>query len=134
MERLTKAQKNVLKAIFDERLSEEEALEKERTSVKVFENWLRESRFKKEHNTLMERCGRRANLIITTYKEIAALQLIKLTDCDKEVTARQACLDIINMENTGNKDKESEAPRAMRPETQEAILNIMSEENAIDNK
>lgn len=76
----------------------------------------------------MEICKRRAELILTAYREVAAVKLVTLTDCDKEVTARQACLDILSMENKKSGNTGQEAPRLMSKATQEAILKIMADE------
>lgn len=73
-------------------------------------------------------CQRRATLIITAYKEVAATKLVCLTACDKEVTARQACLDILAMDDVKKEKVNRDERREMKPATQAAILKIMADE------
>lgn len=48
---------------------------------------------------------------------------------EKETVARLACLDVLNMEAKEEELPEDENGRQMKPETQEAIMKIMAEEN-----
>jgi hypothetical protein len=45
----------------------------------------------------LELSRRRAYLVIAAYRLTAVIKLVNLMTCDKEVTARQACLDVLGM-------------------------------------
>lgn len=128
MEKLTKAQNLVLKLIFVESVGEETALEKAKIAIKIYEGWFRQPLWKAEYELRMTRCQRRAEIILATFKVEAAGKLIKLTDSDKEGTARQACLDILQVETKKSEPVAEKEARQMKPATQEAILKIMADE------
>lgn len=119
----------MLRLIFVEKISEDEALEKAKISSRIYEGWFKQEIWTEEYDKNMEICQRRADLIITAYKEIAAIKLVALTECEKEVTARQACLDILNMKDETKEKKEETGIREMKPETQKAILQIMKDDD-----
>ena len=128
METLTKPQKSVLKLIFEHRKTEEEALEEAKISQKVYDGWFKQSLWRGEYNRRIKLCQRRADQIVAAYKELAAIKLIQLTDCEKEVTARQACLDVLGMETEQRETTAVGEKCEMKRETQEAILKIMASE------
>ena len=128
MEKLTRAQKSVLRLIFDDKQDEEKALEQANITIRVYELWFRQPLWSREYSNRLQRCQRRADIMLSTFKEFAAAKLITLTDCEKETVARQACIDIINKESKEAEVVEEKPVRKMKPETQEAILNIMAEE------
>lgn len=99
---LRKAQKKVMDELFKGEKDEREVLVDNNISFRVYNCWIKEALWIEEYNCRIEEAERRARLIIANYKPYAATKLVALADCEKEQTARQACLDIINMPRVVN--------------------------------
>lgn len=96
-ERLTKKQKKVMEQLFEATEDETTILANNRVTRRVFNNWLAEDAWIREFDRRIEESRRRTQIIISSFQPSAAIKLVELTNCGKEQTARQACLDIIQM-------------------------------------
>jgi DNA-directed RNA polymerase subunit N (RpoN/RPB10) len=94
---LTKMQEDVLSRIFAGE-DEENILKSLGISQSVYRRWLGSEKYQQLLEQKIEDCRRQAKTMIASYQLIAAAKLIGLMTCDKEQTARQACLDILQME------------------------------------
>lgn len=74
----------------------------------VYRRWLKSEKYQQKLQQKIEDCQRQAQIMISSYKTVAAAKLIGLISCDKEQTARQACLDVLQMESLISKTKEDE--------------------------
>lgn len=74
----------------------------------VYRRWLKSEKYQQKLQEKIEDCQRQAQIMISSYKTVAAAKLIGLISCDKEQTARQACLDVLQMESLISKTKEDE--------------------------
>lgn len=126
MVNLTKAQKCVLTLIFEDKKTEEEALEEAKVARPIYDGWFRQALWLKEYEHRIMACKRTSDLIITTFKEVAATKLVTLTNCEKEDVARKACLDIIEREIKVDEITEIEKEVKLKPRTQEKIMEIMA--------
>ncbi len=97
MAELSSKQKKVMDELF-EGGSEKTALEENGVSQRTFNKWVTDEVWQVETERRIGAFHRQAQVLIAAYSPVAAAKLIQLTDCEKEVTARQACLDIIQMQ------------------------------------
>jgi len=97
MANLKKIQKKVMDELFEGEKNEREILSDNNISYSVYSRWLKEDGWKEAFQRRIDEAERRAQILVAGNKPAAAEKLIKLMDCEKEQTARQACLDIINM-------------------------------------
>jgi len=96
MKRLSKKQLAVIEDLFAGELDEQAVLEKHRVSRNLYNRWLTDDRFIEQFNERIARAYRQSELIIARYAPLAAAKLVQLTECEKEETARKACLDILS--------------------------------------
>jgi DNA-directed RNA polymerase subunit N (RpoN/RPB10) len=104
---LTKMQEEFLSRIFDGE-GEENVLESLGISKSLYRRWLASEKYQQKLQQKIEDCQRQAQIMISGYKTVAAVKLIGLVNCDKEQTARQACLDVLQMESLIPKTEKDE--------------------------
>jgi len=97
MAELTKKQKKVMDEIFEGDEDENTVLDNNSVARRTYNVWLTEDAWVQEFDRRVEESRRRTQIIIAKFQPSAAIKLVELTNCDKEQTARQACLDIIQM-------------------------------------
>jgi len=116
---LTKRQVAVIEELFAGELEEQAILEKHRVRRSEYERWLADERFTGQLELRIAHAHRRSRMILARHAVTAADRLIELTRCEKEETARKACLDIIA----------SPAPAGQNPpaETDEAGMSAVSD-------
>lgn len=76
---------------------ENEALEHHEIEPEVFDKLLNNPKFALEISNRIGLSIIRTKLLIAQYAQAATAKLISLTDCEKEETARKACLDVITL-------------------------------------
>ena len=91
---MNKKQKKVMDELFEGQ-DEKEVLESNKISFSVFNRWTQEADWVAEFDRRVDAARRQSQIIITKFQPTAAATLVELTRCEKEQTARQACLDII---------------------------------------
>jgi hypothetical protein len=94
---ITKIQETVISRIFAGE-GEDEILKSLKIPQAVYRRWLKSEKYQKMLEQKIEDCQRQAKIMIASYQLVAAAKLVNLMQCDKEQTARQACLDILQME------------------------------------
>jgi hypothetical protein len=104
---LNKMQEKVLSRIFAGE-GEEDILKSLGIPQAVYQRWLKSEKYQKMLEQKIEDCRRQAKIMIASYQLIAAAKLIGLMTCEKEQTARQACLDILQMELIAPKETKDE--------------------------
>jgi hypothetical protein len=92
---LTKRQLVVIEELFAGELEEQAILEKHHVRRREYERWLADERFTDRLDLRIAHAHRRSRMILARHAVAAADRLIELTRCEKEETARKACLDII---------------------------------------
>lgn len=128
---LTKKQEKVMDELFKGG-DEQQVLENNKVSRGVYKRWLKEERWVEEFERRIEALNRQSRIMIATYKPFVAAKLLNLIDCKKEHTARQACEDIIRMEQETEKGKEISGPLQERglpeisPETASELLGVLA--------
>jgi hypothetical protein len=96
--------------------------------------WLLDDSFKQELRSRMHVAWSEARVKLARFAPEAAGKLIELTECEKEETARKACLDVIAMlpRDCGDQDEgDSESlslPPQLSEETALRIFDILAEE------
>ncbi|MHC4462082.1 MAG: hypothetical protein ACYS6W_11185 [Planctomycetota bacterium] len=137
-ENVEDAKKPAIKAVNDilRGKDEGEALEIHGISKEAFDDILEEPEFIRHVRNRIGLSVIRARLLIAQYAQVATAKLISLTDCEKEETARKACLDVITLaqkqgEETVQKDKVAEivesSPQVLDPETASKMLAVLAE-------
>lgn len=94
---LTKRQLAVIEDLFAGELEEQAVLDKHNVKPHRYEQWLADERFVECFERRIARAYRDSRIILARYAPVAALKLVRLTECEKEETARKACLDIISL-------------------------------------
>jgi hypothetical protein len=95
--RLTKRQRDLLDDLFTGLDNQQQALEKHKISISLYNRWLAEENFAAEFEHRLQNARRQGELLITRYSSVAAVKLIELTQSQNPETARKACLDIITL-------------------------------------
>lgn len=124
---LSKRQLNVIEDLFDERMLEQEVLEKYNVGTKLFHKWLADEIFTEQLDKRITASYRSSAIYIARYAPLAAAKLVQLTDSAKVETARRACLDIISMNSSGENPAGTPAPGN---ETVNENLPLLSEKTA----
>jgi len=117
--KLTRRQAAVIEDLFTSDLKEPEILEKHSVKRHEYARWLADEHFTEQLEQRMAHAHRQARIVLARHTSKAADRLIALTTCEREETARKACLDIIAL-NAGQKpsieaDVDPEPIRAVPP-------------------
>jgi hypothetical protein len=134
---LSKRQLAVLEDLFIGELDEPEVLEKHGIHPQHFEQWFAKGSFRRQFEQRITRAYRESRLILARCAPLAAAKLVALTDCEKEETARKACLDIIALQASTIPRTPTEMPMttppkeglpALTPETASRLLAALAKE------
>jgi hypothetical protein len=93
--KLTKRQRAVIEDLFFSEMDERQVLARHHVSRSLYDRWQTDERFTREFEDRIARAYTESRVILARYATVAATKLIELTDCEKEETARKACLDIL---------------------------------------
>ncbi|MBN2269299.1 MAG: hypothetical protein JXN61_01715 [Sedimentisphaerales bacterium] len=134
---LTKRQIDVIEDLFAGELDEHAVLEKHNVNAKLYGKWQGEDAFIKHLEKRITTAHRLSAAMIARYAPMAAAKLVQLTQCEKEETARKACLDIIAMQPPAAAPPRPQLPVAdapdqpqnLTPQTAAKILAILAEEH-----
>ena len=96
--KLSQRQLDVIEDLFAGELDEQAVLEKHRVKPRLYEKWQADDAFIEQFERRIAAAYRQSAAMIASYAPVAAAKLVQLTQCDKEETARKACLDIISMQ------------------------------------
>jgi len=116
---------------------EAEALEHHEVDPETFDRLLNSPKFILEVGNRIGLSIIRTKLLIAQYAQTATAKLISLTDCEKEETARKACLDVINLatkqsDTTIQKEKVAEivesGPTVLTDEQASRMLAVLAED------
>ena len=115
---------------------EVEVLRRHRISPEVFDRLLNDPGFARDVNNRIGLSIVRTRLLIAQYAQAATAKLISMTNCEKEETARKACLDVITLaqkqsEPTLQKEEvskivESATPTELTPEQASKMLAVLA--------
>lgn len=94
---VTKRQRRMLDDLFAGVSSEEEIIEKNNISRRIYERWLADENFVTEFHRRLQRARRQGELFIARYSSSAAIKLIELIESNNPETARKACIDVITL-------------------------------------
>lgn len=130
---LTKRQLAVIEDLFDGQLDEPAALEKHKVKPSLYNKWLNDQRFAEALEQRIARSYRAGQIVLARYTTTAASKLVALTECEKEETARKACLDIITpstatKQRPGPQQPATTAETKLSPEMASRILEVLAEE------
>lgn len=127
---LSKKQKRVMDELFEAEQDEATALGNNHVSRRVFNHWLTEDAWIREFDRRIEESRRRTQIIISRFQPSAAIKLVELTNCDKEQTARQACLDIIQMPRIVRETKVTASVESLgiSEDTQNSIVELLAKD------
>lgn len=132
---LSKKQLAVIDDLFDGVMSEAKVMKKHTLQKHVLRRWLVSEAFTNELDLRIESAQRQSELVIAQYAPTAATKLVDLTSCEKEETARKACLDIITMRDghpaAGTCDRKDTVAKQTDLDTETAgrILAALAEAN-----
>ena len=135
---LSKRQLDVIEDLFDERMLEQEVLDKYNVGRNLFNKWLPDETFTEQLDKRIATSYRSSAIYIARYAPLAAAKLVQLTDSAKVETARRACLDIISMNSSGKNpagipaagnEKQTENPPPFSADTAGKLLAVLAEQN-----
>lgn len=136
---ITKKQVEFIDKIFEEGLTESEALEKLNIKDFSYRKWLKDDGFQAEMDYRMESAKRQGEILIARHSGYAAAKLIQLANSEKEETARKACLDILEhgkmlsgnpQSRSDNNDcQDAESTIELSPEASRKMLEILANPN-----
>ena len=131
--RLTRRQQAMLEDLFTAEMDEQEVLEKHNVSYALYSRWLGDEQFIEQFERRIAQAYRSGRVILARYAAAAAVKLIELTTCEKEETARKACLDIITLHSptAANEPPAAGAPSEpsdieLAPETASRLLSALA--------
>jgi len=96
--KLSQRQLAVIEDLLAGELDEQAVLEKHRVSPRLYRKWQADDAFIEQFERRIAAAYRRSAALLARSAPKAAAKLVQLTQCDKEETARKACLDIISMQ------------------------------------
>ena len=132
--KLSKKQIAVIQDLLEADMDESQVIAKHNISTAIYRKWLADKTFAGELNFRIESAKRHSRLIIARYAPVAAVKLVKLTECEKEETARKACLDIISLPAAEDKLNQTETDptcqpiETLSPETAGKLLEFLADE------
>jgi hypothetical protein len=132
----------VIDDLFEGSMEESDILKKHNISRKLYDRWLIDEGFNEYLDRRMVWEYRRCEFMLARYARVAASNLVRLTDCKSEESARKSCIDIITMRanilaGTGSSgtsvlpsDKSKLLPESPKfsPETTGRLLAVLAEE------
>ena len=135
--KLSQRQLDVIEDLFAGELDEQAVLEKRRVSPRLYRKWQADDAFIEQFQRRIAAAYRRSAALLARSAPKAAARLVQLTQCDKEETARKACLDIISMQKpllapSRPKAADPDAPEQSPTLSERAaskILALLAEEN-----
>jgi hypothetical protein len=98
--RLGKRQLAVITDIFENALTEADALEKNRVTKWLYKKWLDNPFFIAEFDARFDQALRRSKFLIAHCLPLAVQRLVQLIVSEKDETARKACLDLISFQSS----------------------------------
>ncbi len=131
--KLSNRQLAVIDDLFACELDEQAILAKHKIKRGTYNQWLADGNFRAELNRRIDGARLLSEVLMARYSVIAAAKLVRLTESEKEETARRACLDIIGFPRPAEaKDKLPEENAGDEPrlsdETAGKILAALAEE------
>ncbi len=94
----------VLEDLFEGELDEQQVLQKHKLRRNAFNKWREDEVFAAEFEQRLAWLNRQSELVIAKYARLAASKLVQLTDSEIHETARKACLDIISLPKSAEKN------------------------------
>jgi len=134
---LSARQLAVIEDLFNGEIGEQAVLDKYKVSRKLYDKWLASETFVEQFDRRIADAYRQSAALIARYAPLAASKLVQLTDCEKEETARKACLDIISLPSLAAKKTEQptepqNAPnkqaQQLPPQTASRLLAVLAKE------
>jgi len=131
---LSNKQLAVLDDIFNNGLTEQQALEKHNITTCRYRKWLENGLFEHEINARIDAAIRQSKLVMAHHLPWAAQRLAQLTVSEKDETARKACLDVISLHNDDIAQDIAEVPQPtdeippISPEKASRMLAILAED------
>ncbi len=126
MAKINKKQRDFLIEILDKRIAVETAMERLDIGAELLCQWFSSSAFLAELAKRIEFITKRSEMLISQHRLTAVEKLVLLTNCDKEETARKACLDIIELTADAEKDEKDADMPQISPETAAKLLEILA--------
>ncbi len=133
---LTQRQRAVIEDLFSGELEEQAVLDKHNVSPTLYHRWLGDDRFIEQFEQRIAQAYRTGRIILARYAALAATRLVELTDCEKEETARKACLDIIALHHPAPasasrvEEDQTDPAATLTPETASRLLAALADNNA----
>ena len=136
--RLGKRQFAVITDIFENALSEADALAKNHVSKWLYKKWLANPAFLAELDARFDQSIRQTRFLITRCLPCAVQRLAQLIVSEKDETARKACLDLISLQSSDpspqnsqnqqlNENEDKDIHPHISPEKASRMLAILAE-------
>ena len=115
--RLGKRQLAVITDIFENALTEADALAKNHVTKWLYKKWLDNPSFTAELDARFDEALRRSKFLVAHCLPLAVHRLVQLIVSEKDETARKACLDLVSLKlsDAGLKNPQNPQPQAELP-------------------
>ena len=134
--RLTKKQIALIEDLVACETDEKKLLDKHKVKTQDYSKWFADQEFVRELKLRITGGYRQSAFVLARNARNAADELVLLTKCEKEETARKACMDIITMNPTiglpdlnTNSDNKIEEEIPVSPKAVSRLLAVLAEEN-----
>ena len=131
--RLSRKQLALAEDLYSGKLNEQQLLDKYQLGRQLYRKWLADRQFNEELDQRIVGAHRQSTFVLARNACEVAETLVKLTKCNKEETARKACLDIITMNRStalaAHEVASDHKPVPISPQAASHILAILAEED-----
>lgn len=127
MPKINSRQRRFLNEILDKRVPIDNAIEIVGIDERLLCAWFATPAFLEELARRIEFITKRADMLISQHRLTAVEKLVTLTSCEKEETARKACLDIIELTTEKNTQQQTEPTPQLSPELAAKLLSIIAD-------
>ncbi len=137
--KLTRRKLALTEDLFTSELDEQKILDNHKVGRQLYSRWLADEAFSEQLDQRVAGAHRQGTFLIARNARSAAKELIKLTKCEKEETARKACLDIITMKPSATlaatpaaAEDNTPEPTRLSPQTISRLLAVLADDNNED--
>lgn len=131
---LSKKQLSVIDDIFTGNVDTEAILEKNNITRRLFNKWLGDDNFRAEFERRIDWLNLQSQVMVARYASLAAAKLVSLTDSENQETKRKACLDIISLPRSNDREKsvstdnDTEQADTLNPDIASKLLEALAQQ------
>ena len=124
---MSKKMESFITELFDPALSFEEVIENNQLSIKALDKQLKNQSCREEMQSRIETVNLLSKAVLAKAGLTAAEKLAGLACCDKEETARKACIDIMQLRKELAQSRQEACAPSLSEEKKAKLLEILAE-------